>query len=107
MDGENNGSKPYEQMDDLGGKNPPLFLVQHPYDVCSQESCFGIKVLQLSTFTAPRPRQAHLEVMSGSDSCPLRVASHDGKSPPTMDAWEKNMNMVQENKNTSYYVNGH
>ena len=24
---ENNGSKPYEQMDDLGGgKNPPLFL---------------------------------------------------------------------------------
>ncbi len=29
MDGENNGSKPYEQMDDLGGKNP-LFLVQHP-----------------------------------------------------------------------------
>ena len=29
MDGENNG-KPYEQMDDLGGKNP-LFLVQHPY----------------------------------------------------------------------------
>ena len=22
MDGENNGSKPYEQMDDLGGKNP-------------------------------------------------------------------------------------
>ena len=30
MDGENNGSKPYEQMDDLGGF-PPLFLVQHPY----------------------------------------------------------------------------
>ena len=30
MDGENNGSKPYEQMDDLGGKKP-LFLVQHPY----------------------------------------------------------------------------
>ena len=29
MDGENNG-KPYEQMDDLGGKNP-YFLVQHPY----------------------------------------------------------------------------
>ena len=25
MDGENNGSKPYEQMDDLGGL-PPLFL---------------------------------------------------------------------------------
>ncbi len=25
MDGENNGSKPYEQMDDLGG-NIPLFL---------------------------------------------------------------------------------
>ena len=30
MDGENNGSKPYEQMDDLGGF-VPLFLVQHPY----------------------------------------------------------------------------
>ena len=26
MDGENNGSKPYEQMDDLGGFQPPLFL---------------------------------------------------------------------------------
>ena len=25
MDGENNGSKPYEQMDDLGGKLPPIF----------------------------------------------------------------------------------
>ena len=25
MDGENHGSKPYEQMDDLGGKKP-LFL---------------------------------------------------------------------------------
>ena len=24
MDGENNGSKPYEQMDDLGG-NTPIF----------------------------------------------------------------------------------
>ena len=30
MDGENNGSKPYEQMEDLGGNNPPLFLAQHP-----------------------------------------------------------------------------
>ncbi len=28
MDGENNASKPYEQMDDLG---IPLFLVQHPF----------------------------------------------------------------------------
>ena len=25
-----NGSKPYEQMDDLGGF--PIFLVQHPHD---------------------------------------------------------------------------
>ena len=25
MDGENNGFKPYEQMDDLGGKNHPYF----------------------------------------------------------------------------------
>ena len=30
MDGENNGSKPYEQMDDLGAKNTPLFLEGHP-----------------------------------------------------------------------------
>ena len=30
MDGKNNG-KPYEQMDDLGGKTP-LFLVQHPFE---------------------------------------------------------------------------
>ncbi len=30
MDGENNGN-PYEQMDDLRGPKPPLFLVQHPY----------------------------------------------------------------------------
>ncbi len=29
MDGENTGSKPYEQMDDLGGKLP-LFLGWHP-----------------------------------------------------------------------------
>ena len=28
MDGENNG-KPYEQMDDLGGKNP--YLWKHPH----------------------------------------------------------------------------
>ena len=25
MDGDNNGSKPYEQMDDLGGGKPPIF----------------------------------------------------------------------------------
>ena len=25
MDGENNGSKPYEQMDDLGVPSPPIF----------------------------------------------------------------------------------
>ena len=25
MDGENNGSKPYEQMDDLGGFPTPIF----------------------------------------------------------------------------------
>ena len=25
MDGENNGSKPYEQMDDLGGIPTPIF----------------------------------------------------------------------------------
>ena len=31
MDGENHGSKPYEQMDDLGGLFSPLFLLQHPY----------------------------------------------------------------------------
>ena len=24
MDGENNGSKPYEEMDDLGGKTTPI-----------------------------------------------------------------------------------
>ena len=29
MDGEKNGSKPYEQMGWFGA--PPLFLVQHPY----------------------------------------------------------------------------
>ena len=33
MDGENNGSKPYEQMDDLGGIPPHYFWVQHPYDI--------------------------------------------------------------------------
>ena len=31
MDGLFHGSKPYFLMDDLGGKHPPLFLVQHPY----------------------------------------------------------------------------
>ena len=34
MDGENKGSKPYEQMDDLGGFFP-IFLVQHPYMSCA------------------------------------------------------------------------
>ncbi len=29
MDGENNGSKPYEQMDDLGCKNTPIFGNTH------------------------------------------------------------------------------
>ena len=33
---ENNGN-PYEQMDDLGGKNPPLFLEGHPY---AKFNCF-------------------------------------------------------------------
>ena len=28
-----NGSKPYEQMDDLGGNFYPLFLVQLPYNI--------------------------------------------------------------------------
>ena len=32
MDGGLFHGKPYEQMDDLGGKQP-LFLVQHPYTV--------------------------------------------------------------------------
>ena len=31
MDGENHGSKPYEQMDVLGGKNP-YFWVDTPFD---------------------------------------------------------------------------
>ena len=34
MDGENNGSKPYEQMDDLGGFSHPYFWVDtHMYDM--------------------------------------------------------------------------
>ncbi len=33
MDGENNG-KPYEQMDDLGGKNHPYFW-KHPSNIFS------------------------------------------------------------------------
>ena len=31
MDGEFHGSKPYEQMDDLGGPFP-LFLEKHPHE---------------------------------------------------------------------------
>ena len=30
MDGENKGSKPYEQMDDLGVLKSPYSWVQHP-----------------------------------------------------------------------------
>ena len=30
MDGENSGSKPYEQMDDLGGKPPPPIFGSTP-----------------------------------------------------------------------------
>ena len=44
MDSANNG-KPYEQNSmDLGGKNSPLFLVQHPSRVIKHdkfENCFG------------------------------------------------------------------
>ena len=29
MDGENNGSKPYEQLDDLGGKHPYFGVDTH------------------------------------------------------------------------------
>ena len=36
MDGENNG-KPYEQIDDLGGKKP-LFLGWHPYTIVNPKS---------------------------------------------------------------------
>ena len=32
MDGENKGSKPYEQMDDLGGFHSPYFW-KHPYSI--------------------------------------------------------------------------
>ena len=31
MDGENNGSKPYEQMDDLGGGGFRIIFWKHPY----------------------------------------------------------------------------
>ena len=38
MDGENNGSKPYEQMDDLGG-NTPVFGNTHIDKILFQENC--------------------------------------------------------------------
>ena len=45
MDGENNGSKPYEQMDDLGGKKP--YFWKHPYisksRLVSTSTTFGAK----------------------------------------------------------------
>ena len=33
--------KPYEQMDDLGGKHPPQFLGWHPYGLFSNDSEIG------------------------------------------------------------------
>ena len=42
-DGENNGSKPYEQMDDLGG--PPLFLETPIYNYLKVKTC-SFKMLQ-------------------------------------------------------------
>ena len=52
MDGENNGSKPYEQMDDLGGF--PLFLVQHPFQ--AQGLLFTIRLLSFSLDRLDFPR---------------------------------------------------
>ena len=48
--------KPYEQMDDLGGKNHPYFLIQHPYCITSmhQASLLGIKMLP-QTLRQPQP----------------------------------------------------
>ena len=34
MDGENNGSKSYEEMDDLGGKNPYFWFNTHFMKPC-------------------------------------------------------------------------
>ena len=52
MDGENNG-KPYEQMDDLGGK-PPLFLGQHPYSLMVFVKYFRVCFSTTSEFVTTR-----------------------------------------------------
>ena len=53
MDGENKG-KPYEQMDDLGGKNP--YFWKHPYILWPV--LFSIKNLYLAGITAFTGKQA-------------------------------------------------
>ena len=48
MEGENNGSKPYEQMDDLGGfppifgSTPNMFLNGQKAGIFMRQNCDGI-----------------------------------------------------------------
>ena len=62
MDGLHYNGKPYEQMDDLGVKNP-LFLVQHPY-LTQESECFEIhmdaNILTGPEYQAVRPVKTKL-----------------------------------------------
>ena len=61
MDGENKGSKPYEQMDDLGGKLP-LFLVQHP--CFSHAHCILVYLVYLLGCETPSSNSGQLPKVS-------------------------------------------
>ena len=50
MDGENNGSKPYEQMDDLGGF-PPIFGNTHIYS-----TLLAFLFHRMTSIPRPHPR---------------------------------------------------
>ncbi len=56
MDGENKG-KPYEQMDDLGGKYPPLFfgnthIPSWPWHFWVDENCPNIPKWDMNSVTS-------------------------------------------------------
>ena len=72
MDGENNGSKPYEQMDGLG---VPLFLETYPF-AWLNVSLFPCQADVLSLRTSQRCLQSELLKLRAQNAKDRDVSSH-------------------------------